>query len=72
MKKQKNKIIQADYYTVQLEVDGFGNDTFIVFSSNTFEDCMNFIKKGHPFYELDGAVIVPQYFNKEFKNKWTD
>lgn len=66
--KEKNLIISEeipdyDFYAVQDWCDGFGNDTVTLAIFKTKQECENFISQ-----ERNGAVIVGQWFGKEYRN----
>ena len=58
-----------DYYTVQVQVDGFGNDTYVVFSSRDYHKCEEHAKNDKWLKDKD-YVIVGQQFNKKFYNEY--
>lgn len=58
-----------DYYTVQIWVDGFGNDTCVVFSSKDYHECEKYIENTE-CVRNESHAIVGQHFNKEFYNQF--
>ena len=58
--------LDADYFTVQFEIDGFGNDSMIVFSSNNIHECVEFLENNGDKYCSTRYAIVGQYFNQKF------
>lgn len=54
----------ADYYTIQKIVNGFGNDSYVMFSTSTKAEAIEYIKENG----LKNENVIPQYFNKEFNN----
>ena len=58
-----------DYYTVQVMVDGFGNDTYVAFSSRDYAACENYIR-GAEWLKGREYTIVGQRFNQKFNNEF--
>ena len=58
----------ADYFAVIEEVDGFGNDDYVSFTSKSLKKCCDYIDKNCD--EDRHAAIVGQYFDKEFGHYW--
>ena len=54
----------ADYYTVQRIVDGFGNDTYVMFSTRKKSEAVEYIRANG----LRNENIIPQYFGTTFNN----
>lgn len=52
----------ADYYTVQTIVDGFGNDTYVEYSTNSKEKAIEYARKNG----YGEGNIIPQYFDTNF------
>lgn len=54
----------ADYYTIQRIVDGFGNDSYVMFSTAFKSEALEYIKANG----LENKNIIPQYYNTRFNN----
>lgn len=54
----------ADYYTVQRIVDGFGNDTYVMFSTRKKSEAVEYIRANG----LRNENVIPQYFGTKFNN----
>lgn len=54
----------ADYYTVQRIVDGFGNDTYVMFSTRKKSEAIEYIRANG----LINENVIPQYFGTTFNN----
>ena len=54
----------ADYYTIQRIVDGFGNDSYVMYSTSTKAEAIEYIKANG----LKNENVIPQYFNEKFNN----
>ena len=54
----------ADYYTIQKIVDGFGNDSYVIFSTSTKAEALDYIEAN----DLKNENVIPQYFNENFNN----
>jgi len=54
----------ADYYTIQSIVDGFGNDSYVIYSTQSKEKAIEYVNENG--YDIDN--IIPQYFDKKFNN----
>ena len=54
----------ADYYTIQRIVDGFGNDTYVMFSTLKKAEALDYIKENG----LKNENVIPQYFGTKFNN----
>lgn len=54
----------ADYYTIQRIVDGFGNDSYVMYSTAFKAEALEYIKANG----LENKNIIPQYFNTKFNN----
>lgn len=54
----------ADYYTVQRIVDGFGNDTYVMFSTRKKSEAVKYIRANG----LINENVIPQYFGTKFNN----
>ena len=54
----------ADYYTVQRIVDGFGNDTYVMFSTRKKSEALEYIKANG----FKNENVIPQYFGTKFNN----
>lgn len=54
----------ADYYTIQRIVDGFGNDTYVMFSTAYKAEALEYIKENG----LKNENVIPQYFGTKFNN----
>ena len=54
----------ADYYTVQRIVDGFGNDTYVMFSTRKKSEAIKYVRANG----LKNENIIPQYFGTKFNN----
>ena len=52
----------ADYYTVQTIVDGFGNDTYVEYSTKSKEKAIEYARKNG----YNTGNIIPQYFDTNF------
>ena len=50
-------------------VDGFGNDTYVAFSSRNYAECENYIKSAKWLKGRD-YTIVGQHFNQKFNNEF--
>lgn len=58
------KIPDADYYTIQHIVDGFGNDSYVSRSFKTKEEAMAYVEEKN----IEKTNIIPQWFGEEFNN----
>ena len=54
----------ADYYTIQRIVDGFGNDTYVMFSTRKKSEAVEYIRANG----LRNENVIPQYFGTKFNN----
>lgn len=54
----------ADYYTIQRIVDGFGNDTYVMFSTRKKSEAVEYIRANG----LKNENVIPQYFGTTFNN----
>lgn len=54
----------ADYYTVQRIVDGFGNDTYVMFSTRKKSEAIEYARANG----LKNENVIPQYFGTKFNN----
>ena len=54
----------ADYYTVQRIVDGFGNDTYVMFSTRKKSEAIKYVRANG----LKNENVIPQYFGTKFNN----
>lgn len=54
----------ADYYTVQRIVDGFGNDTYVMFSTRKKSEAIEYVRANG----LKNENVIPQYFGTTFNN----
>lgn len=54
----------ADYYTVQRIVDGFGNDTYVMFSTRKKSEAIKYARANG----LKNENVIPQYFDTKFNN----
>ena len=54
----------ADYYTVQRIVDGFGNDTYVMFSTRKKSEALEYARANG----LKNENVIPQYFGTKFNN----
>ena len=54
----------ADYYTIQRIVDGFGNDSYVMFSTAYKSEALEYIKENG----LKNENVIPQYFGTKFNN----
>jgi len=57
-----HKVPNADYYTIQHIVNGFGNDSYVSRSFSTKEEAIAFVENNN----LEKTNIIPQWFNEEF------
>lgn len=59
---------QYDYFTVHLEVDGFGNDDAILYSARTIQECEEYIQ----LRQCDGEMlgILGQKFGQDVQGLW--
>lgn len=55
---------EYDYYSVQREVDGFGNDTYTEATFKTKEECEKYIAKKYKRENKDYVQIVGQRWGK--------
>ena len=56
-----------DYFTVHLEVDGFGNDDAILYSARTVQECEEYIRLHR---DGDRCGILGQKFGQEVRAFW--
>lgn len=54
----------ADYYTVQRIVDGFGNDTYVMFSTRKKSEAIEYVRANG----LKNENVIPQHFGTKFNN----
>ena len=59
-----HKIPNADYYTIQYIVDGFGNDSYVSRSFKTKEEVIAYAEENG----IEKINIIPQWFGEEFNN----
>ena len=61
-------------YSVQIEVDGFGNDTWVAFLGDSRESCEKWIKEHYDYIAANSCrgicnyAIVQHTLNDEFIN----
>lgn len=63
---ENRQIPDADCYAIQRECDGFGNDTYTVTLLPTKAAAVEYAEQNG--YDFDN--IIPQYWGKEYKNKF--
>lgn len=65
-------------YSVQIEVDGFGNDTWVAFLGDSHESCEKWIKEHYDYinanhwHGIRKYAIVKHKLNEEFNNYFSD
>lgn len=56
------------FYSVQMEVDGFGHDTATMICFRTKKECEEWIEKN--IRRLDNFKIVEQTFGMDYEETW--
>lgn len=59
---------QYDYFTVHLQVDGFGHDDSILYSARTVQECEEYIQSRQCDDEVLG--ILGQKFGQDIQTLW--
>lgn len=65
-------------YSVQIEVDGFGNDTWVAFLGDSRKSCEKWLKEHSDYITANNwhgnrnYTIVKHTLNSEFKNCFSD
>lgn len=59
---------QYDYFTVHLQVDGFGNDDAILYSARTIQECEEYIQLRQ--YDGETLGILGQKFGQDVQSLW--
>ena len=74
MSKEDEKLIvfaeiqNYDFYAVQGECDGFGNDTYTVRCFRTYQEALSYVRE----HKEEKYEIVGQWWDKDYRDYWSD
>ena len=65
----REEVPDYDFYSIQICVDGFGNDTAVVANFKTYNEAVEYVRHNKFLSTYKSLIIVGQHWG-EFNNKW--